>query len=140
MGEKVSDTSCKGSRCETGVNRKVCLPRKGNSQPLKSLQQRRSEPELGSESRARDEQIGEGAEESVGGGYSAEAVVHSEAWNCGRIGRLCVVQSLKDDPCAGKGRKGDEGDEPGGVSRAFQSKEPFGYGFRPVGHWKSEEV
>lgn len=25
--------------------------------------------------------------------------------NCGRIGRLCAVQSLKDDPCAGKGRK-----------------------------------
>ena len=50
MGEKVSDTSCKGSRCETGVNRKVCLPSRGNNQPLKSLQQRGSEPELGSES------------------------------------------------------------------------------------------
>ena len=63
-----------------------------------------------------------------------------QSWNCGRIRRLCAVQSLKDDPCAGKGRKGDEGDELGGVSHAFQSKEPFGYGFRPVGHWKSEEV
>ena len=47
------------------------------------------------------------------------------------------MQSLTDDPCAGEGRKGDE---PSGVSRAFRSKEPFGYGFRPVGPWKSEEV
>ena len=50
MGEKVSYTSCKGSRCETGVNREVYLAGKGNNQPLKSLHQRNSEPELGSES------------------------------------------------------------------------------------------
>lgn len=34
-----------------------------------------------------------GAEESVGGGYSAEAVVHSEAWNCGRIEVVCGAES-----------------------------------------------
>ena len=75
------------------MKRKVCLPRKGSNQPLKSLQQRRSEPELGSESRARDEQIGEGAEESGGGGYSAEAVVHSvlELWKDQEV--VCGAES-----------------------------------------------